>query len=1098
MITAEELKTLRGRGVQDSDILKEYRDFDHEASGDIDTLLKRGETPTTVLDGLADYYGGADAPKAETRPDPMADKSALEKTKGLAQFGGANLARGLAKTAKAAGWTGTGDTLEKVAHGIEPAPGSYDPAGPRFDYSDPSTWGYAPRAVLEGAPGVAADLTAGALGTAVGGPVGGIAGFMGMNAARNYGGNLEARMEHQAPGATPSNTDYAAAGASTVAEAALSRLGINPAISGVAKGAGLKAMAQVPALIAKATGAEAASGAAGDIINQVGRTAGTRDGLSVDPKEAGNVAALSGLTGGALRTARGVADVTNAARFSGVNEDAAARAVARMDAMGIKGDNAETAYKRVEMARKTADVELDDAHQIIKPLLKSKGNDTATDETRTLVRSALTQLKANDELNPEHVSTLRDRLGDTQEGSRLLDLMDERNALNQLSSKGRYDDRTGTFAGGLATNPVVDTVLNPGRHLGLKMVGGAGALGAAEIPAFAQASVLGPALAKLAATQAGAYGAVRTLDNVTGMRNPAQEFSDRFRGLQKLSGDDLPSFRQEAVDAQAQEASAKALQDRVKALKARSKQEGQAWRAKDAQDRAQAAQEARQAYEADKAWESREAAPGARETQEEAMWRQADAQRAQEAQDDATAQAGIHAGYSELLKRAVLAGQATKKLREGQEATQQRQVDTSWATKAQQDAQEARQSAAVSRDYGRAEAQRNAATPEAIGAAQEEAMWRSNETQRAQEASGAPTDWSDQDAIAAIQKVISARQKASEFIVGQSRKEAPQPAQEAPGAPPAQTNADPLVAVQQALSARMKLSETLDTQAEKASQQRKARAPNKATKEPKAEQPVQQPQAQAVTSPSLRERIEDAYYSLTGGKNAESVTLDRIRKSFPDVDRETMDAEFLKMLGGDKEGGNTARFSQFSSPKSITPEIAEAAYSPAGEPFHVLRLQGKMPRKAPPVQPEAVPEAGVVPEALRVKVRAKAKAEKASGAKVSEPAEISPETIRITHGDQVVERPKASIRNPEAYVAKTRSRMEVRQSFVDDILSETGKPGKQIMDAMLTKLNSVARSWDDAHSIIEDYINELPERHWGKAWDAYSEHEGRLRGTYGQ
>ena len=359
-------------------------------------------------------------------------------------------------------------------------------------------------------------------------------------------------MEHQKPGATPSGSDYAAAGTSTVAEAALSRLGLSPALSGVAKGAGLKAMAQVPALIAKATAAEAAGGAAGDVINQVGRTAGTQDGLTVDPKEVGNVAALSGLTGGAIRTARGLSDVTNAARFSKVNEDAGARAVARMDATGIDPTNAGNAFKTVEAARRTSDVELSDAHQVIRPLQKSTGNDTETDATRTLARAALAQAKASGDIQPGQLSALRDRLGDTQEGSKFLDLLEERNALNQLTSKGRYDAGSGTFAGGVASHPVADTLLNPGRYLGAKLVGGAGALGAAELPSLAHLGLVGPALAKLAAVQAGAYGATRALDRVTGLRNPAQEFSDRFRGLQKAFGDDLPSFRQGAEDAAAE------------------------------------------------------------------------------------------------------------------------------------------------------------------------------------------------------------------------------------------------------------------------------------------------------------------------------------------------------------------------------------------------------------------------------------------------------------------------------------------------------------------------------------------------------------------
>lgn len=972
MLTSEELKVLRGRGAKDADILKDYQEFDPESAGDIDALLKRGEKPSKILDGLADYYGSGDAPK-ESKPDPMADKGIGEKTLGALQFGGANLARGLAKTAKAAGWNKTSDVLERGAKGIEPAPGTYDPAGSRFDVTDPSTYGYAPRALAEGAPGMVADIAAGAAGTAVAGPVGGMALFGASNAARNFGGNLEARMEHQAPGAEPSTSDYVAAGASTAAEAALSRIGLNPALTGVAKGAGVKAVGRALAQVPKAAAAEAASGAAGDVINQVGRTAGTQDGLSVDPKEAANASALSGAAGGAIRLARGASDVTNAVRFSGIDEGAAARAVARMDATGIDPKNAKKAFERVEMARKTANAELNDAHQVMKPLLKSKGTDTDLDETRTLVKTTLTQLKANGEVDAENLSSLRDRLGGTQEGSRLLDLMEERNALNQMASKGRYDPKEGTFDGGAAANPTVDKLLNPKHYLGAKLLGGAGVAGVAELPMFAQIGVLGPALAKLAAAQAGTYAGVRALDSFTGLRNPTQEFSARFRGMQKAGGnEDLPSFRQEAAD---QAAEAQAARDQAKAERGqgkadnaefkdnsrtikeavqlatatrklresqeneaykdnsadlkqavqsatatrklreateadvakqaatRGKQEDAAW----AQRRAQEAQDAKNAQQADKAWQSREAAPGAREAQEEAMWKANEAERTQAANDDLTAQEGIQSGLKALAAKALAAQQARES-----------QTDTAWTQKGRQDTAQSRLEATVNRDYGRAEAQRSARTPEQVKKAQEEAMWRD------QEQPGGPTDWSDQDAIAAIQREISARQKVSEAAVKASRSE--------------------------------------DT---------------------------------------------------------------------------------------------------------------------------------------PPAAADGIPEA------LKVRVRARAKATKAS-----EPETVAsnPDVYTYTHGEQTVERPKDGIDLPHAYGAKVRKRMKDRADFAEEMLSEAGDRQKHIITDMLTKLNGTARHWykDDtpenlhksAHSIIEDAINELPEKIQGKLYDIYNKHEGKLRGTY--
>ncbi|MEL6064619.1 MULTISPECIES: hypothetical protein [unclassified Methylobacterium] len=85
----------------------------------------------------------------------------------------------------------------------------------------------------------------------------------------------------------------------------------------------------------------------------------------------------------------------------------------------------------------------------------------------------------------------------------------------------------------------------------------------------------------------------------------------------------------------------------------------------------------------------------------------------------------------------------------------------------------------------------------------------------------------------------------------------------------------------------------------------------------------------------IRTRIEAAYLALTGGERAKAVRLSALRAELADLDRATVDAGLAAILKGDR----TARLSQFSDPRSLDDAEREAAFSPAGEPFHILRIQ---------------------------------------------------------------------------------------------------------------------------------------------------------------
>lgn len=95
------------------------------------------------------------------------------------------------------------------------------------------------------------------------------------------------------------------------------------------------------------------------------------------------------------------------------------------------------------------------------------------------------------------------------------------------------------------------------------------------------------------------------------------------------------------------------------------------------------------------------------------------------------------------------------------------------------------------------------------------------------------------------------------------------------------------------------------------------------------------PAKKAPTVAALRQRIEDAYLRITGGKRAEGVRLTRLRAELGDLDRAVVDAGLARILKKDK----TASLGQISDNKAIDAAERDAAFSPAGEPFHLLWIQ---------------------------------------------------------------------------------------------------------------------------------------------------------------
>jgi hypothetical protein len=87
---------------------------------------------------------------------------------------------------------------------------------------------------------------------------------------------------------------------------------------------------------------------------------------------------------------------------------------------------------------------------------------------------------------------------------------------------------------------------------------------------------------------------------------------------------------------------------------------------------------------------------------------------------------------------------------------------------------------------------------------------------------------------------------------------------------------------------------------------------------------------------ALRKLIEAAYLAVTDGRKDESVRLTRLRAELSDLDRATVDAALSLILAGDKAGKKKASLMRHDDPHQLDQADHDAAFNPAGEPFHVL------------------------------------------------------------------------------------------------------------------------------------------------------------------
>ena len=519
--------------------------------------------------------GWQDAPLAEDKPSssggwqsaPLADDSSvtdnmgfLQKGKDALEQGAHDAFQGLGDTANVTIGPGKiSGALYAAAHKVAPTDG-YTPASEGLNDTTKSLLErakYLPRALLEGAPGLAADLTAG---VALGPP-----GFVASNAARSLGPSVVSSSQtHGNDPNNPTTGDYVRGGLGTAATAALSRLGLNPALQDTV-GEGAQTLAPMAVGIAKGAATDAGSN-----ILQEGIQKAVVNGQNPldDPSGLALAGAAGAATGGGLRAVHGlasgeVADVNNNIKFKDLT-DRPEEGNALADLYeGRKFSTPKDAFESLDAVDKVIDKHISDFSSAIKPQLKNlqEANEYKDDTGRVLdnVKHALSEGQV---VPDAHLDELRSRLGDTHEGENLLQGLTLKNTQNKVKATGVVNPgeksifglgSKPTFGGGIQASPIGDymnPIGNRGKYGPLGVAGGVSSLHMIA-PGLGFLPHVGlPLAGGVLGAQLTARLASNAIDKLLGNKNVLKNFNDRFgpQGDPAITGPKIGEFNSPPID----------------------------------------------------------------------------------------------------------------------------------------------------------------------------------------------------------------------------------------------------------------------------------------------------------------------------------------------------------------------------------------------------------------------------------------------------------------------------------------------------------------------------------------------------------------------
>lgn len=497
-------------------------------------------------------------------PDAEKDTSFL----GALQHGAASQIAGYGATARAAGASDIGKTVQGV--GSAAAPDNYETASDKVGLN-PRTWGNIPRAVVENSPGLATDLAAGGAGAGLGsffGPIGsalgGLGGFGASYFARNFGNNVADRVKRDNPNAQiedATGKDMAIAGGATAAEAALNRVGLkgvpipgmgaatgaleraglnnvarglSGGVDSVTKGAGIGSVAAgLPGQMVGAGAREGALAAAGNIVNQIGRTADTEKGLEINPTEVANSGVLGAGVGAGLRGAKGVTqDLYQAQRNRIMADDPNSPKLAE-DLRATGHDTASSTGAGAATKEVTGSY-----RRGLNESSKEFTGQYADADVKEIVQGTKAKLLEGHMLSEGEFAKLEKAVdAKTPEGAAMMEAARQYNTLNKLKTLGTYvsgrrdDPSSATFDRTGLSGSAVGRALNPFDNAGKKI---AGLGGATMLPTFVESALAAKAAAAapyVAGAATGLHVGMRGVDALLQTKSPVDQFVQRFTDM---------------------------------------------------------------------------------------------------------------------------------------------------------------------------------------------------------------------------------------------------------------------------------------------------------------------------------------------------------------------------------------------------------------------------------------------------------------------------------------------------------------------------------------------------------------------------------------
>lgn len=448
----------------------------------------------------------------------VANKTDTSITDALSQ-GASDLVSGVGKTVKEYIAPETGKAVQDAGKSV--ANPKYKPALESFSNPEDGTenhvlgrdWSKLPRALVEQAPGAATDIIA-TMALKKLGPLAQAAGGVGSYLLRNAGNEAQKRAEGRTGDMTtePTAEDKAIGIGSTAAQAALNQLAlgklINPAkVTGV----GAAGVAQAAGNVAKGAIAEGTTNAAQDVISQVASTAGTNDGLRVDPRSIVDNAIIGGVGGGLVSGGKAAKDSIAAVRFRDVGDDFAPHSAAVANRLIDRAGGSEALQSPSMAYHATKDAHADVVRELTDAASALRKVKSITIEAD----NALSRVTKGNDLNDSDLTAIQSIDG----GDNVKNLAKQAAVLARLKNKGNFDPGDERFSGGVAERVRKLVRSNP-LLTGSAYAGG----NALTVGTDALASSLG----SNALPAIGAYVGTRAAERALGITAPARTFAEKF------------------------------------------------------------------------------------------------------------------------------------------------------------------------------------------------------------------------------------------------------------------------------------------------------------------------------------------------------------------------------------------------------------------------------------------------------------------------------------------------------------------------------------------------------------------------------------------